>query len=293
MSGKFRNVCFTMFDFKINELQEKLQEACTYYVIGKERCPNTGKRHLQGYCEFKNPRKPKKVLGECHFETRKGTAEEAANYCKKEENFLEWGTISRQGTRSDIDTVRDWVNKGETMHYITQNATSYQSMKCAELIHKYIKPKSRNPRVWWIYGPSGTGKTELAYELAGEEAYCYGDTGDFWDGYQGETNIIFDDLRPNDIKFNVLLRLLGKFPARVNVKGTSMAFKGETICITAPFHWKYYVPGNEDPYQLERRIIITYKTKKGEKPIICGTEVEGNTKASTSDKFDADGTFQI
>lgn len=78
-----------------------------YAACQVEKCPTTGREHLQAYIEFPAPRtlkSGKDVIGDvsAHFEVRRGSAEEARNYVRKEETRVrgpwEWGEfIGGQG----------------------------------------------------------------------------------------------------------------------------------------------------------------------------------------------------
>ena len=99
MSNKqARNVCWTYFcDYSEDKEQEILDAfeewpVCTYCVFQWERCPETGRTHVQGYSEFRSGVRWSTIqrrLPGAHCESRRGSAEEAKAYCTKEETRLE------------------------------------------------------------------------------------------------------------------------------------------------------------------------------------------------------------
>lgn len=102
-----RGWCFTLFEEPTFD-----RTIFQYVVMGTETCPTTGKTHWQGYAENHKPASMaamKKKLNDnkAHLEKRKGTQEEAANYCKKDGNFEEHGELGRQGKRTDLYTIAD------------------------------------------------------------------------------------------------------------------------------------------------------------------------------------------
>ena len=109
-----RNWCVTAW--YENEIKE-LPEGVRYIVVGHEVCPDTGKKHQQAYIEFLKGQRMsavKKIFGEkCHCERRMGTVEQAVEYCKKEENFEEFGECGgKQGKRSDLEEMREMIIDG-------------------------------------------------------------------------------------------------------------------------------------------------------------------------------------
>jgi len=248
----------------------------TYFVLGRE-VGVKGTQHIQGYCHFKRALSLDDLKGDydnrIHWEIMKGSPSEASTYCKKEGQFDEYGVIPSQGKRNDIKRVKELINEGKGMVEICEEVNSYQAMKCGELILKYQKKKPIVKNVIWICGPSGTGKSEMAWNML-PNAYCFGETGDFWDGYDGEPDVIIDDYRMGTISFRLLLRILDPYPCRVPTKGGSRQLAAQNIIITAPNPPEYYIPFGEEALQLLRRIkkII----KKNLKP-----EVGGNTSPDT------------
>ncbi len=72
------------------KLAEDDDNTCTYVCFGIEVAPTTGKKHLQGYVEFKNKlslngvrKRLKDISVEMHLEMRRGSQQEAVDYCKK------------------------------------------------------------------------------------------------------------------------------------------------------------------------------------------------------------------
>lgn len=138
MNARNRNWCFTCFE-RPNPDKSKL----SYMVYQKEECPTTGREHYQGYVEFTDKhsiRTIKKIFNneKIHLEVRRGTQEQAINYCKKKETQIEepieYGTKKMQGKRSDIDAILDDVNEGDTMEEIlaSHGGNALRIINCVE-----------------------------------------------------------------------------------------------------------------------------------------------------------------
>lgn len=268
--GKFW--CFTNFNlsFDYNSL------GADYYCYGVETCPTTGNVHHQGYCEFSTNRRLttlKKLENTIHWETRKGTQDEAIDYCSKDGQFIEHGTKKEyvgKGKRTDLDQVKKLVAEGKGMGEIYEVCTSFQALRFAEAGLKYKETKRTwKPNVYWYWGATGTGKTKLAVEQA---SIYNGADYNFWmsgknlkwfEGYDAHKNVIFDDFRPEHCEFSDLLRLLDRYEYRVECKGGSRQFLAENIWITttSPPESLYHNKTDEHINQLLRRITTVKEFK--------------------------------
>lgn len=109
--------CFTLNNYTDAD-QDRLRrlgeaESTSYLVFGRE-VGESGTPHLQGFISFSNRVRfnPVRALigGGAHLETARGTPEEAAAYCKKDDDFSEFGVLPpSQGKRSDIERFKEWV----------------------------------------------------------------------------------------------------------------------------------------------------------------------------------------
>lgn len=79
-----------------------------YLVIGKE-VGESGTPHLQGYIQLKKKSRlagVKKIIGNrCHIEQCRGTPKENRDYCTKDKQFVEFGQLTPQGRRTDLDEL--------------------------------------------------------------------------------------------------------------------------------------------------------------------------------------------
>lgn len=113
-----KNWCFTLNNWTEPELQHISDYASSnvtvvYLVAGRE-IGDSGTPHLQGFVCFSGRKALAQVRSEisarAHFEPSRGTPEEASTYCKKDSNFVEFGTLPPpQGHRADWDVFRQWV----------------------------------------------------------------------------------------------------------------------------------------------------------------------------------------
>nr|QKV51313.1 putative replication associated protein [Crucivirus sp.] len=270
MSKRSRAWCFTYWgvggDHKkgiqgVLPPKETYDIPCRYILVGLETS-NAGWLHHQGFVMFANASTAnavKKVLPiGCHLEACKGTALQNIKYCSKDGNIVaENGKRPEQGKRNDMETVFKIIKTTGRMADVTENVRSYQAMKAGELILKYHEPKRfTKPFVGWFWGPTGCSKTHSAYELLGENG-TWKSSGPmkWWEGYDGEQNVIIDDFREHYCDFVTLLSLLDRYPFRVENKGGSRQLQARNIIVTSCYPPdKCFRTSREDVKQLLRRI---------------------------------------
>lgn len=112
-----RHFCFTVNNYTNadDDLLKALGQAegTTYLVYGYET-GESGTPHLQGYIVFSTTKRfaqVKSVLPRgAHVEPKRGTPEQASEYCKKDGLFQEFGTLPRTaGGAAVFDDFKQWV----------------------------------------------------------------------------------------------------------------------------------------------------------------------------------------
>lgn len=264
-----RGWCFTLFSFHANHvliLRGLVERNDARYVIfGRERCPRSGRRHLQGYVYFQNPLRMagvKSLLGDefggIHLESAKGTPEQNRVYCSKESDFEEFGELPRKGRRSDLRDIQAKIDAGASERAIAEEFFSQWVVyrRSFAAYRSLVREPEMRPelKVFVLVGSPGIGKTRFAYGYAqanGGSAFMSPDpTLQWFDGYRGEEVAILDDYR-GDGNFAFLLRLLDIYPLRVPIKGGYVDWRPRTIFITSnklPPSWH-----PEDDYRALRR----------------------------------------
>lgn len=86
----------------------------TYLVFGEEVAPTTGLPHLQGYCRLRDKIRLSQLKGipgfeRSHLEISRGTSKQASDYCKKDGQYHEYGSITSRGSGSQFESLRAWV----------------------------------------------------------------------------------------------------------------------------------------------------------------------------------------
>lgn len=138
------------------------------------------------------------LFGPCHAElTRSNKAEE---YVFKEETAIS-GTRFELGVRPinpadpvDWEDVWERAKRGKLEEICPfVRVKSYRTLRA--IASDYARPEcvSRSCLVFW--GPTGTGKSHRAWDEAGEHAYPKSSRTKFWDGYQGQENVVIDEFR--------------------------------------------------------------------------------------------------
>lgn len=253
----YKKVCFTLNNWQEEELQKLLKIEWIYVTIGKE-VGKEGAPHLQGAGELKKRRQLKALQELCpraHWEKMKGTPKQATAYCKKDGDFIESGIVPEGITKNGIKEAMDKV-KDSGMRGLLDSDTTVSTLRYAAIWLTY-KEKSRQwkPHVTWLWGASGAGKSRMAAEMGGENVY-WKDSEKWWDGYDAHETTIIDDFRPSQMKFSALLKLLDRYPLRLEVKGGYRQMLSTKIIITTIVHPEncYHMETEEPIKQLIRRI---------------------------------------
>jgi len=293
---RVRNWCWTLNNPTPNGLLHcrSLGEQCKYIAFQGERGGNTGTPHLQGVICFEHPQELSGVrrrfwpLGP-HLEPMHGTIEQAVAYCQKEETadpeipFWEAGTRPvGQGARGDLTDVVRAIRAGGSVRQVF-DAGEEQFIKYHRGITASIsllhRPRNHVTAVYWLYGGTGSGKSLYALQQSsGEETTYWKSPGDhWWDGYEGQQDVVIDDYRADFCKFSELLRLFDRYPHRVQYKGGIVQFTSKRIFVTTPKSpqetWASRTA--EDLGQLMRRITEVIRFPRDAPPVVPAMFVPG------------------
>lgn len=247
--------CFTLNNYDPTEEQTiaSLHDAqgtpVTFLIYGREIGEN-GTRHLQGYIEFSTRKRltgVKRLLGErVHLEARRGTAQEAADYCRKDGDFVTYGEISvpQQGRRNDLESLHSDLTAGKPLREIAEDhfGSFIRYQRGISAFRNVVSPSRDwvcNVVVYW--GRTGTGKTRSVIDNLPSPEDIYIHSGGKWfDGYDGHKIVLFDDFEGNEFAITYLLKLLDRYPMRVPIKGGFVSWIPLEIYLTsnsAPEHW--------------------------------------------------------
>lgn len=217
------------------------------YMIFQLEKGAEGTYHYQGYVEFNSVQRlsflKKRLFKEAHYEARRGTRDEAREYCSKEETredgpweYGVWIPTKKKGQRTDLVRLREMVNDGSEILEILPLCENFQQIRYVEKLLTY-RPISLDysPReVHWYWGPTGTGKTRTAVQACPKENTYIARSARWFDGYYGQTHVIIDDLRAKNWPYVDMLQLLDGYEVRVENKGGHTIWKPRVVYITAP-----------------------------------------------------------
>ena len=155
--------------FTINNYTEEDEERlrvvatnCTYLVFGRE-IGESGTPHLQGYVDFGTTKRFSTAKGHigqnAHIDVKRGKPEQAADYCKKDGDFEEFGSLTGgQGRRNDWKEFIQWVeligrvpSQRELCREFPSLYARYSS-RCFEIAEAHTDPptlSNSEPRLGW------------------------------------------------------------------------------------------------------------------------------------------------
>lgn len=236
---RLTNVCFTL-----NNPEEEItwKPDVMSYLIYQLECGVEETPHFQGYMELKERKTLNQIKGilgsnSVHIEARRGSAQEASDYCEKEETYVEGGQRlkygamkeNNQGKRNDLLEFKDAVVSGQKRkrdlvddHYgiLCRNRHFYDDLT---LMRRPVRDTEL--KVTLHIGETGLGKTRAIMDAHLEDQSFYiaplSNNTLWFDHYDLHETVLIDDFagRASHMQLTTLLRLLDRYPVMVPIKG--------------------------------------------------------------------------
>jgi len=172
---------------------------------------------------------------------------------------FELGTLAKnRNNKRDWQSIWDSAKSGRIEDIdVAARVQHYRTIK--SIATDYLVPVGIERSVHVFWGATGTGKSRRAWDEAGLLAYPKDPRTKFWDGYQGNVNVVMDEFR-GAIDISHLLRWFDRYPVIVEVKGSSVVLRATTIWITSNLDPRLWFPDIDAQTQaaLLRRLTITH-----------------------------------
>lgn len=257
---------FTLNNWDDKDVEDIRNLGSQYVVFGKEVGEN-GTHHLQGYVYFKSARtlsSLKKKLKKAHFEPRRGSHEQARDYCLKDGDYEEIGTppVSQKekGEKEKERWEAAWAcAKVGDFDGIDKDILMRCYRTCKEIRKDYMADVQDAEDVTgvWFYGAAGVGKSRRARDEY-PKAYlkmC----NKWWDGYQEEPHVIIDDLDKGHAVLGHHLKIWGdRYCFLAETKGGAIKIRPKTIIVTSQYHPDDIWEDDETRSAIRRRFKITH-----------------------------------
>lgn len=227
------------------------------YVVYQYEVGDSGTPHFQGAVYFASARtlaQVKKIMPTAHWETMRGTWQEAYNYATKDESRhgdqeqagpWDFGDktivpVGAPGKRTDLITVKEQLDQGVSEKDIANDhfevwLKHFRGFERYRMLTVTHRTWHTTALVYW--GPSGTGKSRHALELGGDSQYWLqqpkhsgGDV--WWDGYDGQKVVVIDEMG-GWLPRVLCQRLIDRYPMHVETKGGAKPFLAEMVIFTS------------------------------------------------------------
>jgi len=247
-----KNWCFTINNYTPLDTTQcaALEHHCDYVVYGKEKGED-GTPHYQGFCVFKVAKRlsaVKSLLPRAHLEikVRKSKYSQASDYCKKDGDFTEIGTCPLDhdySNRSKEANKRKWDDAFELAKQ--GNFEEIEKDMLIRYYHAFKRVRQDYPDTVqnledvcgvWIHGVPGVGKSHKARQAYAGTLYDK-PLNKWWDGYQGEDNVLLDDIGTKEAEWmgTFLKRWADRYSFPAEQKGTTVQIRPNKIIVTSNY----------------------------------------------------------
>lgn len=253
-----------------------------YLIYQLEKAPTTGQLHVQGLVHFKSTQRMsavKKLIGhDPHCEICRDF-EASVAYCSKEKTRekgpWEFGIKPKQGKRSDLEELYSDIKAGKT------TAEIFEANPCVAKFDRQVKlfralqlekksdRQAVGVKVIVYYGDPGTGKTFAAinqdcnnFDYFKVMAPSTKGQKIWFDGYEGQANLIIDDFDGQFCGLGFLNNLLDKYKMAIEYKGGMTWACWTQVIITSNYVPREWFQSQLQEHPLVRRLHYIYHNYK-------------------------------
>jgi len=231
-------------DAEVDDLNGSLDADSIKYAVYGYEVGESGTPHLQGFLSLVKKKRMsavKSIVNErAHLEPRRGSKKQAIEYCKKDNNYKEFGDVEHamhgQGHRTDLDKVTDMIKDGATLAEVAEaQPKSWIHYHKGITSLKTVLSEPYTPsglRGVWFYGVAGAGKSRYVHENF-SDLYLK-QQNKWWDNYQGEKFVLLDDLDTDKLAHHLKI-WADRYPCTGEVKGGTVNLTHDLFIVTSNF----------------------------------------------------------
>lgn len=262
-NSRVRGYCFTINNPTPDDLSNVRSVDCQYIIFGFEEGENNTP-HLQGYIHFSKSMRfsaVKALLPRSHLEKRKGTPQQAIDYCKKDGVFEERGVppvskehASKQVWKQLLEKSQEgdfaWIKENYPRMWI-QFSHKLESLQ----LPKTTVLDGNLQHEWWI-GNTGTGKSKALWQLYPE--HFQKGTNKWWCGYAHEDVVAIEEWSPkNECTGSFLKIWADRYPFTGEIKGgTLKKIRPRKLIVLSNYSIQDCFPDSRDYEPLLRRFNV-------------------------------------
>ncbi|MCT0042178.1 replication initiation protein [Weissella confusa] len=191
--------------------------------------------HETAYATEKKLYSPSDVVASFDYVTKLNGIRNGSNGNEFQEALRDFadGAITKSELQKRVDVITYAKNKKliEDVHH------TLMERKHIEWLENH--DPSQPIKFYWLYGKAGAGKSLMADALTnGLDVAKLGASNDYFQDYLGETIIVLNELRPNDIPWPDLLRLTDpwQFEKSASRRYRNVPVNMEMLIITTPYN---------------------------------------------------------
>ena len=268
MPTKAQDFCFTLNNPTNSDTGplEALIEACTYVIYGKE-VGASGTPHYQGFCRFPHPvrlARATRLLPRAHFEFRRGTVEQAIEYCEKDGDFRQFGERPERRVKKSKNVWHECIEaakRGDIEFIEREHPGMYvryfgrwQSLRVRDI----GVLRGDGPFHEWWYGPTGTGKSRALWELYPDHHPKA--LSKWWCGYTNQEVVAIEEFSPRYEMLGSHLKVWAdRYPFNGEVKGgTLYKIRPKKLIVLSNYTIRECFGRDEDCKPLLRRFKVVH-----------------------------------
>lgn len=231
--SRSRGWCFTINnpstwdDLDIESLST--EPSVQYLVYGLER-GELGTSHYQGFVRFKSLKsfdQIQRALQRAHIEPQRGTNQQAADYCKKENQFKEFGILPQENGARTREMWKEVIQLSESgdLESIKERFPHIYFLHLKRIIDLRLRHSGIMPgplrNEWWV-GPTGTGKSRRLWEMYPQ--HFQKSCNKWWDGYNDEDVVAIEEFSPEHGKYlgHYMKIWADRYPFTPEIKGSHL-----------------------------------------------------------------------
>jgi len=238
---------FTVNNPQPSSLKDLDPSTYEYLVYGREKAPGTGTEHLQGFVVFKDRKRHaqvSKLIKNAWLQPAKGTPKEASDYCKKDGDFVEEGTLPESQTAAATQAAKEKWAYVKTLAMAgevdsLEGSVFVQHYRNLQQIASDYAPRAVDLDdvcgVWYV-GEPGCGKSHAARAL--DEDYYLKPMNKWWDGFspRKHSTVVLEDLDlEQTFMGHYLKNWADKWSFAAEKKGSTIQIRPKRIVVTSNY----------------------------------------------------------